>query len=563
VLASVGVTTAERTPATFRFTVQEFEKQRGTGFLAFVLVLGAFGVVLAGVNSTVFELERHSVPKTFALNVAALLCLCALLPRWRRCAPGIVEALLTTFVLWSALATLFAANRWLALDALGVSFSGVVLFLAARRVTTSERARRFTLAGLAGAATLAALLGVAQAYGLQLEWLAQDRPPGATFGNRNFLAHLVAIALPPVLVGALHVRSRLTRLPSVLALTVMTAAIVLTRSRAAWLGLAAALCIVFAMTLLAQRRHPGTFRRRRALAVTFALGLAALLAVVLPNRLAWRSDSPYAETLARLADYGAGSGRGRVIQWRNSLRLVPENALLGVGPGNWFVHYPHVTQRGDPSFAGVDPIPTNPWPSSDWVATLVERGPIGMLLLVLAGLAAAIVALRRIFVRESVSLTGSDGQDSDQARTARAVAALGVLAAAFVTGLFDAVLLLAAPVFFVWTTLGLLLPATRPVMEWSSFKRRRRLVLGCTLLFGLLITALSCGRLASLLVARAAPTRAQLVLAARLDPGGHRVRLMLSRRGNCRERVRWAREAAALMPYHEAPKRALRACGVR
>jgi hypothetical protein len=137
------------------------------------------------------------------------------------------------------------------------------------------------------------------------------------------------------------------------------------------------------------------------------------------------------------------------------------------------------------------------------------------------------------------------------------------LAAAFVTGLFDAVLLLAAPVFFVCTTLGLLLPATRPVMEWSLFLRRRRLVLGCTLLFGLLFTALSSGRLASLLVARSAPTRAQLALAARLDPGGHRVRLLLSRRGNCRERVRDAREADGLMPYHDAPKRALRACGAR
>src|SRR5690606_10450495 len=89
--------------------------------------------------------------------------------------------------------------------------------------------------------------------------------------------------------------------------------------------------------------------------------------------------------------------------WRNSLNLAAENPALGVGPGNWFVHYPRVTTPGDPSFAAADPIPTNPWPSSDWVAMLVERGAPAALLLLLGGVAAAIVALTRILIRPRVT----------------------------------------------------------------------------------------------------------------------------------------------------------------
>src|SRR6185295_3842609 len=88
------------------------------------------------------------------------------------------------------------------------------------------------------------------------------------------------------------------------------------------------------------------------------------------------------------------SGAGRLVQYENSLALVPGHPLFGVGPGNWFVHYPRVTHAGDPAYAGQQIIPTNPWPSSDWVAMLVERGAVGALLLLAAGVAAAAAATR-------------------------------------------------------------------------------------------------------------------------------------------------------------------------
>ena len=535
----------------------------GAGWLALVLVLGAFAVVLAGVRSPFYELERHAVPKELALHATALLCLAALLPRWRRMAPGIVEGLLALFVVWSAGSALLATNRWLAFSATGVSFSGLVLFIAARRVAASGRARRFALTGLVAAAVLAAALGVGQAYGLDLAWLAEDRPPGGTFGNRNFLAHFLAIASPPVLLTALRARQRGRVLVALVALLVMVGAIVLTRSRAAWLGFAAALCVMGLVTLIGRRVHPHLVRRRRVVLVAGVFLLAAGLATLLPNRLAWRSDSPYVETLTRIADYGSGSGRGRLIQWRTSLALFAERPIQGVGPGNWIVHYPRVTRPGDPSFITGDPIPTNPWPSSDWVATLSERGAVGTLLLLMTGFSAAVVALRRILVRDVPEWPAVFDPEPGEERAAGAVAALGMICAAFVTGLFDAVLLLPAPTFLVWAALGLLLPATRPVLDRPLAGRTRRLAITAVAGFALLTTLYGSARLAAVLIARERPDRPRLELAARLDPGGHRVLLLLARTGRCPSRIEHARAAAALLPFHDAPQRALRTCGQR
>lgn len=516
--------------------------------LTAVLVAGAFAVVLAGLHSQLFDLERHAVPKELALHATALVSIALLAPAWRRIELGVVEALLAAFVAWSALSAALAVNPWLALRGFGVTFSAFVLYLAARQVA-KHGLGRVALAGLASAAALGGLFGVAQAYGAEWTWLSDSRPPGGTFGNRNFLAHLMAIALPGLLLVAVRER-RMRAVLGFLALLIAGAAIILTRSRGAWLGSTAALGVMAVAALMARRAAHGTVRKRRLVVATLALAGAAGTAIVMPNRLAWRTESPYAETFARIASYREGSGRGRLIQYRNSLALLPADPLFGVGPGNWYVHYPRVTTRGDPSFSAGDPMPTNPWPSSDWVALVTERGTVALLLVLLAGGAAALTAARRLL-----------GTDPDAAL--RAVALLGMLAAVAITGAFDAVLLLPAPSFFVACMAGLLLGDTRPVItrELRRASRWGVIILASAVATVLVLTSL--GHLLAIRIASAADTRAAYEHALRFYPGDHRLRLLLARRGPCSARVQHARVAAGLLPHHDAPRSALAACGTR
>ena len=94
---------------------------------------------------------------------------------------------------------------------------------------------------------------------------------------------------------------------------------------------------------------------------------------------------------------------------------------------------------------------TNPWPSSDWIAWIAERGVAAFVLIALAFLAIAMAGIRQLF----------GAQTADEGLAAAAL--LATVAGACVTGLFDAVLLLALPAFLVWTALGALAapPPTR------------------------------------------------------------------------------------------------------
>jgi O-antigen ligase len=523
----------------------------GGWFLVGLLVVGAFAIILLGMQSPVFDLERYGVPKALALHGVALLALAVLLARWRRIELGLVEGLLVAYVLWSAASALLATNHWLALSGLGLSLSGLVVYCAARRVAPEHG--RALAAGLALAGALGSALGVAQAYGADWSFLGTTRPPGGTFGNRNFLAHLTAIAAPLMLLLRIRARGRLTAFFAAAALMVAAAAIVLTRSRAAWLGLAAALLAMALGTLVGRRSLRATAVRppRRVRGAVLGLALGAAAAVVVPNRLDWRSSNPYSETLTRITDYRGGSGKGRIVQYRNSFKLLKYDPIFGVGPGNWFVHYPRVTSPGDRAFDTTDPIPTNPWPSSDWVTFFVERGPVGGLLLLAAFLAAMLACLR-------------GARSGDRERALGSIALLGTLAAAFVCGLFDAVLLLPAPLFFAMAALGALLPRPgRPVLDRPIAGKPRLIASLAILLTTIAVTAVTAGQLYALLITQQSISNAAMRAALAYDPGDYRLNLIMMARGSCSRRLPYARAAADLLPYHPAPRRALRECGVR
>ena len=360
------------------------------------LQTGATLVVLAALPYPLFQLDRYTFVKELVLLAAALAAALLCIGSARKLTVFMVDALVAGFLALSLVSALFAANGWLAARALGVSIAGAGLFWAARAVARAGHGARL-LAGLAIAVVLGAATGLIQAYGLVTSELASaTRAPGGTFGNRNFMAHLVAIGLPVLILVTLQARRKRDFALGAAGVALAAAALVLSRSRAGWLGAAACGIFLAVEGLWVGRLWADQqLRRRVRLLAGIALG-GLLLALVLPNRLNWRSDSPYLDSLTGVANYKEGSGRGRLIQYGNTLDMAGDHPVLGVGPGNWPVHYPKYMSPGDPSFDADDIIPTNPWPSSDWMATLAERGLPASLLLLLVGGSIALGAWARV-----------------------------------------------------------------------------------------------------------------------------------------------------------------------
>lgn len=518
-----------------------------------VLAASALAVVLAVLPYRTFELDRFFVPKEAVLHATALTAgLLALVGvrRWRLSA---VDDVLAAFLALSLLSAIAAPNGWLAFRAVSLTISSLVIFWACRRLAAAGLARPLIVVLVCGTmlGTATALL---QAYGVSSDSFSLSRAPGGTFGNRNFMAHLAAIGLPLVVALTLQTRNRFGALAGAAAVLVLTGAVVITRCRAAWLGmLVSALFFVVAGLWLGGLGRDGLIRRRLILlTVGGVLGVALALAV--PNNLNWRSDSPYLETLQDVANYKEGSGKGRLIQYQNTIRMTLAHPLLGVGPGNWAVVYPRFAPRRDPSLDQDDGMTANPWPSSDWMTFLSERGPLATLLLLLALLSLGVRSWR----------WWHDGPRRLQ--TLDTLALPAVLLAAITCGAFDAVLVLPIPALYVWAAAGLLAPieAGGRVVELAG--RRYYWVAGCLALLLGAATLRSGLQGAAMGLYEESWRMPEAERAARLDPGSYRIRIFLAQRyyakGDCgRTRIQ-AEAARQLFPEAPRPRRLLRSCGV-
>jgi O-antigen ligase len=514
-----------------------------------MLQLGAIAVVLASSTLNVFELDRFFVPKELVLHAAALL---AGLLGWHalgRLRITRIDHLLASYLIVGALSTLLATNRWLAFRALAISASSVLLFWLGRALAgISADMRNTLLKALAFAVVLIAVTSLLQAYGIELIFFSQNRAPGGTLGNRNFVAHAAAFGLPVVLLAALRAGTRGSFIRWSAGLALVTASLVLTRSRAAWLAAGAVIAMAFLAMVLSRalRRDGRTWRRLAMIVLLAACGTAA--ALVIPNALRWRSDNPYLESVKRVADYQGGSGHGRLVQYAQSLRMALHHPLLGVGSGNWPVQYPAYAVRHDPSLSDSEVGATsNPWPSSDWVAILAERGPAAFVLLALVFVYLASGGLRQLLA----------APDADTAL--RSLALLGTLTGAAVTGLLDAVLLLALPAFLVWPALGALWAPQEPGPAPRTSVMQRVILLAVLAMAGAGAVR-SAAQLTAMTIYANHGDRASLTHAARIDPGNYRLRLRLARIGG-RQRCEHARAALGLFPHAGAAREVSRGCG--
>jgi putative inorganic carbon (hco3(-)) transporter len=463
------------------------------------------------------------------------------------------DAALLGFVLLSAASLAQAPNQTLAWRAFAVSAGGVAAFVAARAIAAMGH-RRALLVAVALAGVVGACSVLLEAHGLVTDLSLPGRAPGGTEGNRNYAAHIFVLVVPLLLTAGARARG-LARVAALAALVLLGAALLLSRSRGAWLGGVTA--VMLCSGLMVYRRRANPVRLRRLAVPLAACAIAAVAATCLPNRLAWRSTSPYVDTLAGMVDHAGGSGRGRIIQYRNTLALIADAPVLGVGPGNWSLGYPaHASQR-DPSYKPTAIQPVNRLPNSDWLGLAAERGLLALLCLLVAG---AVVA------RDAwTALRRDAGQGGDLS-----IVAVATLAGAIVAGQFDAVLLRPTSLLIAAVVVGATAgPRTAGNATCVRARPAWRRVLAAAVAAAALGLAL---RLAPGMEAAfhrraffAQGDVSRLERAASATPDDFRVQLLLAaywfERGVCDRAGPRARLALAAFPHSRLARRVLTRCG--
>lgn len=193
------------------------------------------------------------------------------------------------------------------------------------------------VASLLGGSLLTSVIGLRQLYADTSELAGWVDPTSvaagtvriySTLDNPNLLAGYLLPILPLALVAVLRWRQPARRLFALAALVLGLAALVLTYSRGAWMGLVAAAAVIVVLLAIQQtRRWPPLWRR--LVPVLVLVGGAALLTV-----LVFQVEALRVRVLSLLAGRGDSSNNFRINVWLSALDMIQARPWLGIGPGN-------------------------------------------------------------------------------------------------------------------------------------------------------------------------------------------------------------------------------------
>jgi O-antigen ligase len=387
----------------------------GLAFPGPSVVAGAFCGVAVAAAALAYDpslFAPYYVPRRvlFSVLVAALPLLLAWDLRRSGGRPGVdlLDALALSFAAWQLVAAAVSpagALAWVGYYNRGTGAlfwcALALLFLAARRLVRTRASQLVVAACLAAALVVTAVVAGLQAASVPTWWGSAGVVGGRVTGTLGNPVHLAAFGLVGVwlaVAAAETIRGdRVWRIVLLAAGVAGAVCIVLSVSRAAYLGGLAAAVYLLVVWVRA---------RRRALVVALCVVLAALAAGAFVYASGGGSGGTVWSRLTAVAgqgDLGAGDVK-RTGLWHEGLSAVAARPLTGYGPGAFVV--------ADRLYADAADKIVHPWAfASDAHSLPVELASTGglvALLLVVAGVAAGVWSSR---LSAAVARERGEGED--------------------------------------------------------------------------------------------------------------------------------------------------------
>lgn len=370
-----------------------------------IIYVWVFALVLA-----LFPLNANPVKhiKELVSSIAVLLLAVTMLAQpvrpgepydWRRM-PALFLA--GAWLLWGLLCALFSEFKMAGVDELRIYITWFLIALFAARVFREPRHVNSLFLAVCGAVFLSSVYGFMQYMGLDIfPWSTRNieeyRGLPSTYANPNFAGHTLMLTL---VVGGSLVMTRSFRWVVVL-LVPVAAHLYLTHMRGAPLALAAGCVLLFCAIVVSRYlRVNKELKTAAALGGTAVIGIIAILALL-----------PVSKMLTGFYVPTDGSLILRYNGYYGAAKMVADNPVLGVGPGNYgreaIAHWTPYEKRW---FA--DQQKRNMRTHCDLLETATESG--------LPGLALHVPLLMALLVR-SLSLAFAGG-DPDRRRIGYALA---------------------------------------------------------------------------------------------------------------------------------------------
>lgn len=317
------------------------------GMLAFFILLPVCYIPLG--------MDAGLMPRVFLINGFTLLALVYISRNPNSNQVYISDGLPVLFLPVVALLSIFvASNRVESLPVIikfttvGISVTTLLVLLRHQRITLLQLTGAIAWSGMiATMIAILALLSFWMSKGFSLNH-DQMYAVSATFGHKNLLSSYLLFTLP---FQAVHLRSQQQQTLRVVFLVLCLAVIGVLQTRAVWLAL---LLSGFVWTWL----H--LYHLRYWKWVFPLLAVLGILGIVL-----WVANAQLPPSFAE-----------RAAVWKNTVSMINEYPILGVGAGNWQIYFPKYGLAAfyEINYTITEGLHTFQRPHNDWLWILAEYG---------------------------------------------------------------------------------------------------------------------------------------------------------------------------------------------
>ena len=185
--------------------------------------------------------------------------------------------------------------------------------------------------------------------------LIQVNPPASTFSNRNLAAHYILLTIPLGFGFFLDTKSKIKSFSFAISTALMVAYLSYTIARAAYLSffIQTIFTISFFVWIKFKLKSKEKFFKNKKTIIVFAVTLFIVFAFSSSKQSSGntlidfkdkkintiKKQTKKEKTIMSKFKY-AFLNTARTAMFVNTLQMIKDNPIIGVGLGNWFIHYP-------------------------------------------------------------------------------------------------------------------------------------------------------------------------------------------------------------------------------
>jgi len=256
------------------------------------------------------------------------------------------------FVSWTIISLLWVIDEYLATIALAKTISFALIFIIVINVFKSLEDLSLVFKYLILSMFLVSAIGLIQYYYYDDTFIqsifTSTALPGSTFGNKNMASHFLVMTLPLSLISVFFAKNN----KNIIIYSVLTLVgawfLIYTSARQAYLAIFIETIILFLVVFIDLYKN-----KDRSLLKTMdlklrkysSLAIITSLLIIASNytNQGWSLDS--GSKLDIVNKITVNGGASRIPAWMNTIEMIKDNSISGVGVGQWQNEYPQYYDR--------------------------------------------------------------------------------------------------------------------------------------------------------------------------------------------------------------------------